>query len=251
MSAKRPLRVLIVDDEPLGIERVRALLDEQPDVEIVGTPEDGAAAVEAIRILEPDLVFLDIQMPRKTGLDVVREVGPARMPATIFVTAYDQYALRAFDVAAVDYLFKPYDDERFEEAFHRARRRIELEWITRLRDQMLVFLQGDPYAELHVGGDRLPDPRVDAGPGGAARPRPVHADPSVDHRLAGPRRDAAARVGWRLRGPAQRGKAAAGGEVPPRGAGAPARAAVEQAHRRLVRDGCGRRVHLVVAASRL
>jgi two-component system, LytTR family, response regulator len=136
------LRVLIVDDEPLGCERLRELLEDEPDVEVVGTAENGDDAVAAIRELRPDLVFLDVQMPRKTGLDVVREVGPARMPPNVFVTAYDQYALQAFDFAAVDYLVKPFDDERFEEALRRARRKVELEGLGRLRDQMLSLLQG-------------------------------------------------------------------------------------------------------------
>jgi two-component system LytT family response regulator len=141
MAERPPLRVLIVDDEPLGVERVRDLLQEQPATEVVGTAGDAARAVESIRSLRPDLVFLDIQMPGGTGLDVVRQVGPARMPATVFVTAYDQYALPAFDLAAVDYLVKPFDDERFEEAFRRARRRIELEGLDALRAQMLDLLQ--------------------------------------------------------------------------------------------------------------
>jgi two-component system LytT family response regulator len=100
--------------------------------------------VEAIRRLAPDLVFLDVQMPGKTGIEVAREVGAAHMPATIFVTAFDQYALAAFDVAAVDYLVKPFDDERFEEAFRRARRRLALEGMDRLRAQLLTVLQGAP-----------------------------------------------------------------------------------------------------------
>lgn len=142
MGEKRPLRVLIVDDEPLGIERLRELVQEQPGTEVIGTADDGVAAIEAIRTLRPDLVFLDVQMPRKTGIEVVREVGPADMPATIFVTAYDQYALQAFDFAAIDYLVKPYDDERFEEAFRRARRKIELEGLDLLREQLIALLQG-------------------------------------------------------------------------------------------------------------
>ena len=146
MAETRALRVLIVDDEPLGIERLRELVEEQPNVEVVGTADDGVAAIQAIREHQPDLVFLDIQMPRKTGMDVVREVGPRSMPATIFVTAYDQYALQAFDFAAIDYLVKPYDDERFEEAFRRARRKIELEGLDRLRDQLLTLLQGGSVA---------------------------------------------------------------------------------------------------------
>ena len=99
MSAPRVLRVLVVDDEPLGCHRLVELLGETPDVDVVGVAEDGAAAVEAIRASQPDLVFLDVQMPKLSGLDVVQAIGPARMPATIFVTAYDRYALHAFDAA--------------------------------------------------------------------------------------------------------------------------------------------------------
>ena len=116
------LRVLIVDDEPLARQRLTELLAEQPDVEIAGYATNGEGAIEEIRELDPDLVFLDVQMPGKSGLDVVREIGPEAMPHTIFVTAFDQYALTAFDVAAIDYLVKPFDDERFEQAFRRARR---------------------------------------------------------------------------------------------------------------------------------
>ena len=142
MPGERPVRVLIVDDEPLARQRVEDLLRHEEGAEVVGTAENGGDAVEAIRSLRPDLVFLDVQMPGKTGLDVVREVGPAAMPATIFVTAFDQYALQAFDVAAVDYLVKPFDDERFEQAFRRARRTLELEGMGRLREQLLAVLQG-------------------------------------------------------------------------------------------------------------
>ena len=139
---KKPLRVLVVDDELLARQRLEDLLRREPDVELVGTADTGTAAAEAIGALRPDLVFLDVQMPGQTGLDVVRAVGPAAMPATIFVTAYDQYALQAFELAAVDYLVKPFDDERFEQAFRRARRTIELEEIGRLRGQLLAVLQG-------------------------------------------------------------------------------------------------------------
>src|SRR5690606_19193483 len=117
-------------------------LAEQPDAEVVGAAENGREAVEMIRELRPDLVFLDVQMPRMNGLEVVREIGPSEMPATIFVTGYDRYALQAFEIAAVDYLVKPFPDERFEEAFHRARRRIEMEGIAYLREQLLDLLQG-------------------------------------------------------------------------------------------------------------
>jgi two-component system LytT family response regulator len=143
MSDARPLRVLVVDDEPLARQRIEDLLRHEPRVELAGTAGDGLAAVEAIRTLRPDLVFLDIQMPGRTGLDVVRKVGIEAMPATIFVTAYDQHALRAFELAAVDYLVKPFDDERFEQAFRRARRLVELREVDRLRGQLLAVLQGD------------------------------------------------------------------------------------------------------------
>ena len=135
------LRVLIVDDEPLGRKRVADLLRKARGVEIVGMLGDGASAVEAIRASTPDLVFLDVQMPGMTGLEVVRAVGPANMPATVFVTAYDKHALEAFDLAAIDYLVKPFDDERFEQAFQRARRIARLEETSRLRDKLLAVLQ--------------------------------------------------------------------------------------------------------------
>ena len=139
MSDRKPVRILIVDDEPLARQRVEDLLRDEADVEIVASVDNGTAAIEAVRSLHPDLVFLDVQMPGKTGLDVVREVGPD-MPATIFVTAYDRYALQAFDLAAVDYLVKPFDDERFEQAFRRARRHVELEEMGELRERLLAVL---------------------------------------------------------------------------------------------------------------
>ena len=141
MAEHPPLRVLIVDDEPLGRRRVAALLRKERGVEIVGMIGDGVAAVEAIRSLAPNLVFLDVQMPGMTGLEVVRTIGPAEMPATVFVTAYDKHALEAFDLAAIDYLVKPFDDERFEQAFQRARRMARLEEASRLREMLLAVLQ--------------------------------------------------------------------------------------------------------------
>lgn len=150
MSEHPPLRVLIVDDEPLGRQRVADLVRQEPDVEIVGMAGDGHAAVEAIRSLKPDLVFLDVQMPGMTGLDVVRSIGPREMPTTIFVTAYDKHALAAFDLAAIDYLVKPFDDERFEQAFQRARRIARLEEASRLRDKLLAVLQESDGATAPV-----------------------------------------------------------------------------------------------------
>ena len=137
-----PLRVHIVDDAPLARQRLEDLLRSEDDVTIVAAVDNGNAAVDAVRSLHPDLVFLDVQMPGKTGLDVVREVGPDAMPPTIFVTAYDRYALQAFDLAALDYLVKPFDDERFEQAFRRARRQVELQGMGELRERLLAVLDG-------------------------------------------------------------------------------------------------------------
>jgi two-component system LytT family response regulator len=130
--AKRVLRVLVVDDEALARQRLIDLLAHERDVEVVGTAEHGSVAIDMIRQLHPDVVLLDVQMPGKTGIDVVREIGADEMPATIFVTAYDQFAIKAFDLAAVDYLVKPFDDERFEQALARARQMVNLSEVDRL-----------------------------------------------------------------------------------------------------------------------
>ena len=114
------LRALIVDDEPLARKRLRTLLRAEPQVEVVGEAEDGVAAVDAIESARPDLVFLDVQMPGLDGFGVLDEVGLDRAPAVIFVTAYDKYALKAFDAHAVDYLLKPFDRARLREAIARA-----------------------------------------------------------------------------------------------------------------------------------
>jgi two-component system LytT family response regulator len=118
------MRVLIVDDEPIARRGIRQQLRGEADLEVIGECGDGAAAIDAITELAPDLVFLDIQMPEVGGFDVVEAIGVARMPAVIFVTAYDEHALRAFDVHAVDYVLKPIDRHRFRTAVERARRRL-------------------------------------------------------------------------------------------------------------------------------
>ena len=118
------IRVLIVDDEPLARERIRDLLASANDVEIVGECENGKEAVDLIREKKPDLLFLDVQMPHLDGFGVVEEIGAEEMPTTIFVTAYDRHALRAFEVHALDYLLKPFDAERFGKALERARIRL-------------------------------------------------------------------------------------------------------------------------------
>jgi two-component system LytT family response regulator len=118
-------RVLIADDEPLARERLRTLLGAEEWVEVVGECQNGNEAVDSIAKLQPDLVFLDVQMPGATGFDVIDAVGPDRMPLVVFVTAFDKYALRAFDVHALDYLLKPFDRERFGQALGRARQQLE------------------------------------------------------------------------------------------------------------------------------
>jgi len=109
-------RTLIVDDEELARERLRQLLANQPEIELVGECVDGREAVAAIKEKSPDLVFLDIQMPELDGFAVLEAVNVEPMPVIVFVTAYDKFALRAFEVHAVDYLLKPFDRERFESA---------------------------------------------------------------------------------------------------------------------------------------
>ncbi len=154
-----PIRALIVDDEPLARERLHDLLADRPDVTTVGTADDGPEAVEMIQTQSPDLVFLDVQMPGLNGIDVIEEVGRDAMPVTVFVTAYDQYAINAFDLAAVDYLLKPFDDERFERALSQARTRIADRAADAISDQLLHLLRekdpslldaetsDDPYLE--------------------------------------------------------------------------------------------------------
>ena len=115
------LRVLIVDDEPVARRRIRRLLRADRDVDVVGEAADGAAAVQAIAEKQPDLVFLDVQMPELDGFGVLKRLGPASTPVVVFVTAFDQYALRAFEVHAVDYLLKPFTRERLFDAVARVR----------------------------------------------------------------------------------------------------------------------------------
>src|SRR5712671_5883762 len=141
MTAPKPMRVLIADDERLARQRLEDLLVHESGVEIVGRTDNGLNTIAAVRELEPDMVFLDIQMPGKTGLEVVREIGADEMPPVIFTTAYD-HAVAAFDLAAIDYLIKPFDDERFEKAFRRARKLIELHQVSKLSQELRALLGG-------------------------------------------------------------------------------------------------------------
>jgi two-component system, LytTR family, response regulator len=134
------LRVIVVDDEAPARAALRVLLDERDDVEVVEECRNGRDAIEAIRRRAPDLVLLDIAMPGADGFDVVDEIGPAQMPLTVFVTAHDQHALRAFEADAIDYVLKPFDRARFNAAFERAARRVmerrTAEWARRLSSLM-------------------------------------------------------------------------------------------------------------------
>jgi two-component system LytT family response regulator len=133
-----------VDDEPLAREGIQMRLKQEPDIEVIGACGNGREAVTAILREDPDLVFLDIQMPRLDGFGVIEAVGVTRMPHVIFVTAYDEHALRAFEVSALDYLLKPVDGGRFFEALERARDRIRgknLEAITEQLHRMMAALK--------------------------------------------------------------------------------------------------------------
>lgn len=155
------LRAVIVDDEPHARTRVSALLAQEPDVEVVEECSNGIEAVDAIREHRPDLVFLDVQMPGMNGLEVVAAVGIASMPAVVFVTAYDEFAVRAFEANALDYLLKPYDTERFRAALGRARLAIERRRSEGVEGKLDLLLRsvgrGSPYAERLVTrtGSRL------------------------------------------------------------------------------------------------
>lgn len=150
--SQRDVRALIVDDESLARERLRTLLGREPDVEVIGECGDGACAVEMIRSLSPDLVFLDVQMPVLGGFEVVSTIGADRMPPVIFATAHDEHALRAFDVHAVDYLLKPIGAERLRAALARIRR-----WIGEAHGTQLSRDLHPLLADVAVEGRRFRD----------------------------------------------------------------------------------------------
>jgi two-component system LytT family response regulator len=137
-----PIRTVIVDDELLARSRVKRVLADEPDIEIIGEFGDGRSALAAIRELKPDLAILDIQMPEMNGFDVVRSLESDAMPAVIFVTAYDQYALQAFDLYALDYLLKPFDRKRAKRAVERAREHIRNRERGDLDERLLSLVSG-------------------------------------------------------------------------------------------------------------
>jgi two-component system LytT family response regulator len=134
-------RILIADDEPLARERLKMLLVGQEGFEVVGECHDGPSTIDAIRRTKPDLVFLDVQMPGANGFDVVSALGEEELPLFVFVTAFDTYALKAFDVHALDYLLKPFDRERFLQALARARQQLERPSNSDLRSRLLALVR--------------------------------------------------------------------------------------------------------------
>jgi two-component system LytT family response regulator len=139
----KKVRTLIVDDESLGRERLRQFLQKEPEVEVIGECADGQAAVEAIQQQSPELIFLDVQMPELDGFGVVETIGAESSPVIVFVTAHDNFALRAFEIHAVDYLLKPFDGERFQRALRRA-----LEQVNQRESGALIQRQAALIAEL-------------------------------------------------------------------------------------------------------
>jgi two-component system LytT family response regulator len=136
-----PYTALIVDDEPLGREGLRLLLAEDQEFTTIHEARDGRDAVERIRSMRPDLVFLDVQMPELDGFDVVREVGAGRMPDVVFVTAHDRYAIEAFEINAIDYLLKPVTAARFHKAVERAKIRLHARPADEASRRILALLE--------------------------------------------------------------------------------------------------------------
>ena len=167
-----PIRVLIVDDEPIARRRISRLLRLEQDVELVDEAGSGTDAVAAIRETHPDLVFLDVQMPDMDGFAVVEALGNETLPAIVFVTAYNEYAVKAFDVNAIDYILKPFDPERFRAAFQRVRGRLEqkssAEEGRRIRALLEEVLGGERAQALSASASNAP--KIEGRPA-AAPPR--------------------------------------------------------------------------------
>jgi two-component system LytT family response regulator len=156
----QPISSFVVDDESPARRRIVELLAQQPDVELTGEFDRGATAIEAIRQSPPDLLFLDIQMPELSGFDVLDAVGIHQIPVTIFVTAYDAYALKAFDVHALDYLLKPFSDERFEAALTRARGAIRSKQREAMGDKLVRLME--EFRSTAGGQGPVPVPGTEA-----------------------------------------------------------------------------------------
>jgi two-component system LytT family response regulator len=137
----RKIRALIVDDELLAREALQVMLGGDPEIEVIAECRNGKEAVIAIREQSPDVVFLDIQMPEMDGFQVIAEVGVEQMPVTVFVTAYDKHALRAFEAHALDYLLKPFDHDRFETALQRAKIFVRQQKLGEISESLFAMLQ--------------------------------------------------------------------------------------------------------------
>jgi two-component system LytT family response regulator len=137
----RKIRALIVDDESLAREALRVMLNVDPQIEVIAECRNGKEAVRVIREQTPDIVFIDIHMPEMDGFQVVEEIGVKHMPVTVFVTAYDKYALRAFDAHALDYLLKPFDHDRFDNALQRAKTSVLQQKLGEMSESLLAVLQ--------------------------------------------------------------------------------------------------------------
>jgi len=146
------IRVLVADDQPMARERLVSLLTAEPGIELAGTAASGPEAIDCIRAASPDLVFLDLQMPGMDGFKVIEAIGVDRMPATVFVTAYDEYAVRAFEVHALDYLLKPFGRLRFQSALARARRHLERERQGEMAGRLAELLRS---GRTEPAGERL------------------------------------------------------------------------------------------------
>ncbi|HEX6052642.1 MAG TPA: LytTR family DNA-binding domain-containing protein [Gemmatimonadaceae bacterium] len=171
-AGTHPLRVVVVDDETLPRQRLIRLLEEIPNAECVGECANGRSALDAIESLLPDLVLLDVRMPGMGGLDVARALT-GHVPFIIFVTAFDEYALSAFEVHAIDYLLKPVERERFVAAVERARALVSSTTAAQRHERLLALLQDERRSpDLERGGDPLPEPPAPASSGdGVAFPR--------------------------------------------------------------------------------
>ena len=151
----REIRVLVADDEPLARRGVRQMLAPHPDLTVVGESRNGAETLRALDTLKPDLLFLDVQMPEMDGFAVLRARGPDLMPAVIFVTAHDEFAVQAFEAHAIDYLVKPLNAQRFAAALRRVRERLRLQAAANLAERLTALLAAEQQQRERNGIERL------------------------------------------------------------------------------------------------
>jgi two-component system LytT family response regulator len=150
MTNGRKIRAVIVDDEPLARRRIRRMLAADTEIEIIEDCSNGREAIEVIGKNNPDLVFLDVQMPEVDGFAVLQAISPEKMPLVIFVTAFDRYAIKAFEVYALDYLLKPFDRQRFEKSLQRAKSRLMSERAGDLGQRALSLLEELKARSSHI-----------------------------------------------------------------------------------------------------